>query len=244
MTSFERRVIGMIPADHGGIAVLIEAYLDESGTNEGDLAHVVAGYLIKPGQAECMASEWQGILDKYGLPFFHMTDCAHYEVCEPYRSLGREKCIALATELIELIHNHCLNGFAVCFPPRFYRPIPDKDIYGENFYDFSVGFAHLHIQRVLTEYGFTGRAAYFLEAGHRHQRQARAILDRLQEDEKWKKFNYAFFDKESATLLQAADILAWHCATHVRRKVQGLPIRKDLRALMEKVGHYILKKAE
>lgn len=218
-----------------GVVMLIEAVFDESGTGDKDLAHVLAGYVIKPDHGLEMSRRWKVILDRYGLEFFHMTDCAAYQRCEPYKSLGRDKCIMLATKLIKLIKKHCLCGFAICFNPRTYEIVPDKTVNTDNHYSFSINIAHLQIQEVLRTLQYEGALTYMLEAGHAKQKHARKVLDQLTSNSELTNnpFSFFFLRKTEANLLQAADILAWHCQSYIKGRVSNRAIRKDFLSLLE-----------
>jgi len=232
--SAERRLFEISARSAETFAVLIEAYMDESGTGSDDAVHCLAGYLVKPDQATAMSLEWQDVLDQHDLPFFHMTDCASYEVCEPYKSLGREKCIGLATNLIEIIKDYCFYGFAVCFSPKFYAVYEDPTYKTTDPYGFSVAFVNGVIQSGIEKIKYPGNVAYFFEAGHAHQRFGREVLDRLVgSNDKTNVSSYSFQKKQDAILLQAADILAWHCNTYIKRKMKGLPIRKDFQSMLQ-----------
>ena len=223
------------------VIVLIESYVDESGTDPDDLAHVLAGYIIKPDHGLKMAMKWKAVLRKYDIPYFHMTDCAHYTHCEPYKSLGREKCINLAAELIWLIKVHCMEGFALCFSPKHYMLYNDESVSTRNAYTHSVNMVHLHIRAVLTQRNLLGHEiSYTFEAGHRDRRHARAVLDKLVDDQQGKEeFAYSFQKKPDAVLLQAADILAWHCSTYIRRRTESKPLRKDFHSMLD-IPHRII----
>lgn len=56
--------------------VLIEAYFDESGTHDGSPVMVIGGFLIESEEARKLELAWKVMLDRYGIEFFHMTDCA------------------------------------------------------------------------------------------------------------------------------------------------------------------------
>lgn len=232
--SAEQRLLQSVPSE-SPILVLIEAYMDESGTGDNDVAHVLAGYLIKPNQGMEMSRKWRRVLDRYDLPFFHMTDCAAYEQCEPYKSLGREKCIKLATALIKLIKKHCSIGFAVCFSPRFYTLYAGPGSVPDNPYSFSVSTAHDFIQSYVSNAGLSGELSYIFEAGHAKQRHARAVLDVLEDraEANGTPFTSSFLRKMDAPLLQAADILAWHCQTYIKGRLEGRRVRADFRSLCE-----------
>jgi hypothetical protein len=54
-----------------------EAYMDESGTNDGELVLSVSGYVINSVRARQLETRWRVMLEKYNLPFFHMVECVH-----------------------------------------------------------------------------------------------------------------------------------------------------------------------
>lgn len=221
--------------------MLIEAYIDETGTNREDAAICLAAYLLKPDAGMAMQAKWEEVLAEYQLPFFHMTDCAHFEVCEPYKSLGRQRCIDLATELIGLIKGYCLRGTVVSFNPRHYIP-PANYEHGRNDpYSFAVSVLVYTIQAGLKYNRYNGDISFVLESGHASQKLARAALDKLSEEaeQAGRPFASTFQSKTQACLLQAADILAWHSQKHIKRTLAGEPIRKDFLALMH-VQHEML----
>lgn len=193
----------------------IEAYIDESGTGDRDLVHCLAGYVIKPNHGVEMARRWQFILDRYNLAFFHMADCAAFQHCEPYKNLGKIKCIALATELIKLIKKHCSHGFAVCFSPSYYAVYQERGLSSLERYSFSVKVIFDQIRVFVGDVEGGRSINYTFEAGHRHQQKAQKILGLLvsQDVERGSIFEYSFKRKQDSILLQAADILAWHCNT-------------------------------
>jgi hypothetical protein len=220
--------------------VLIEAYIDESGTGDSDPVYCLAGYLLRPGHHVEMSRKWKRELDRYELNYFHMTDCANFQHCEPYKTLGRAKCTTLATSLIGIIKQHCLQGFAVCFSPRFYTPYKDQNIQSQNPYAYSVTIVQYEVQRLIKQIGHKGSVNYIFEAGHSNQKQARLVLDKLHDDAKKEEFVFgsSFQNKLEAPLLQSADILAWHCQKYVKRKMNGQIVRADFRSLL-RLPHHI-----
>ena len=170
-----------------------------------------------------------------------MTDCAAYQRCEPYKTLGRDKSIMLATALIKLIKKYCLRGFAICFSPKHYTVFNEPSLQTNNPYTFSVGMIHSQIQGFLRGAGSAGDISYVFEAGHRHQKQARSVLDRLSEhaEQTGEVFSYSFQRKKDATLLQAADILAWHCNTYINGRIMDRKVRRDFIEIL-KVPHSIM----
>ena len=56
---------------------MMEAYFDESGTHRDSPLMCVTGYIIDADQCRRFQTEWDEVLSKYGVPYFHMSDCAH-----------------------------------------------------------------------------------------------------------------------------------------------------------------------
>jgi hypothetical protein len=56
---------------------MLNAYFDESGTHAGSPVFVVAGLVASPRQWIALTRDWQRVLGKHGLQWFHTVDCAH-----------------------------------------------------------------------------------------------------------------------------------------------------------------------
>jgi hypothetical protein len=54
---------------------MFKAYIDESGIHGGSPMFVLAGYLAPTREWDRFTRSWQTILQKYGIPAFHATDC-------------------------------------------------------------------------------------------------------------------------------------------------------------------------
>ena len=59
------------------VAALMHVYIDESGTHDGARVMGLAGYIFEANQAARFSRDWQKSLQKIGIPFAHMTDCAN-----------------------------------------------------------------------------------------------------------------------------------------------------------------------
>jgi hypothetical protein len=96
---------------YGGMALMLHAYFDESGTHYGSPRMCVAGYLIDSIQAKKMNDDWGDIQRRYGFGKFHMQECAH-RVGE-FKDIPKEDCVSIAKSLIELIKLRVEVGIAV-----------------------------------------------------------------------------------------------------------------------------------
>jgi hypothetical protein len=77
---------------------------------------------------------------------------------------------------------------------------------------------------------------YFFEAGHKLQKEASRAMDDISKNARLRtayRYNgHSFVDKKGVRPVQAADILAWHLSTQLRRVAEGkMSVRADFREL-------------
>ena len=88
----------------GGSTLMLEAYLDESGTHGGSPVMCVAGYLIGSAQCSRFQVNWDEFIGRFGLDYFHMAECAHGtgafanvsphdrdQICRRHKDLGGDR---------------------------------------------------------------------------------------------------------------------------------------------------------
>lgn len=217
---------------------MIEAYFDESGTHATARYLVVAGYVFESENAIVLTRAWQEMLDKYGLPYFHMSGCAPDPGFPPFDKLTKAERIAAATEAINLIKKHLTRGIAISVQLDQFRHIPRFNQF-ETPYTFACWQALMGVRHWADETGYTGEIAYFFEGGHESQSEANRIITRISNDPILKPlYRYAshtFVCKHKAMLLQTADILAWQWWHQVDdREGKGIfKLRRDFASLAE-----------
>jgi hypothetical protein len=90
---------------------MLTLYCDASGGSDQP-AMMVAGYVSTIGAWESFDTNWRLALAKYGLPYFHMKEFAHFhgpfEGWEAKEGTRRN----LLSDLARIIHNHVLFGIA------------------------------------------------------------------------------------------------------------------------------------
>jgi hypothetical protein len=221
------------------LVTLLEAYFDESGSHDGSPILCVAGYLFEKDRCQQLDLEWKAVLDRFSLPYFHMVDCAHGN--DPFDKLSMSERIECEKEMIALIRKYALFGFAMAvvekeydevFPPHSPRPYKSA-------YTYCCWTALAVIHEWIVRNLFSGKIAYFFEAGHKHAPEANAIMNVIfnhpgMRDE-YRYSAHAFVPKETVRPVQTADILAWQHATDVK-KIQGgdkKKRRKDFEALID-----------
>ena len=108
---------------------MVEAYFDESGTHDGSPVLCMGGFVTESEAAKRLNGDWEEMLSKYNLPFFHMTDCANgMDVYEP---LGKQGRMDVATQAIHLVCKHMTNGRMVSiYPTEFDTYAPDHEQLG------------------------------------------------------------------------------------------------------------------
>lgn len=232
--------------------VQLEAYIDESGTSDGEPVLAVAGYVLYEGLARAMEVGWKSMLKRYALPYFHMVDCAHG--AGHYSSLSRDQRIAVATNAIELIKAYTYGGFCALMPShRFVSSAEFKSTYST-----CVGHCLRQMcaaidndRALLATLGTEVKLSLFLEGGHRHCSEARVVAKRAASasmNMPALPTRIASIDvggKDSHVLLQAADVLAWQCAKYVKNKLGGSRrTRADFSSLVQAphwFGYYAMR---
>jgi hypothetical protein len=209
---------------------MVEAYFDESGTDEGSPVLCVAGYIIEKNEAVAMDSEWGSVLEQFNLPYFRMSSCAHG--ARPFGNIDKEARIEVEKAMIAIIKRRVSYGIAVTVEPRIFEAIMPRSPEIGSAYTFC---AHTCLTGVVSwaeETKYSGGIAYFFESGHRSQSEANEIMNRLFnipiQRARHRYVSHTFADKKLMRPLQAADILAWQWFTDHKRRMGGaVGPRKD-----------------
>ncbi|TIT18717.1 MAG: DUF3800 domain-containing protein [Mesorhizobium sp.] len=212
--------------------VLRYVYLDESGTHDRSPALAMAGYVFEKEQAQRFSRDWNKDLKRFGLPFAHMTDCAtgngHYE------GLSLEDRIKSEKALIAHTRHRSSFGVAVAVDYIRYKELFGRGRYDHDAYTFCLMGCVIAVHYWAQAAGYRGRFAYVFEAGHAAQSEANVVMKGIRGSRFGDSyFSHTFVDKEDAPPLQAADMLAWQYAHHLKRRGEGFEEkRKDFVALM------------
>ncbi len=230
----------------GHLVALVEAYFDESGSHAGSPVLAVAGYVFEKSQAMKLAEEWSAILNRYEIPYFRMVDCAHGN--GPFASLSRGDRILIAANMIGLIHRRAFIGFANSVDVQaYYDLVPPNMRVAGSAYSFCVRNILDQIGGTFRRINFTGKSAYFFEAGHESRAEADRVIDALFINPliglvyNHGYVGHSFILKREAPPVQAADMLAWQWASDVKKhQTDGRPRRKDCASLMQAgfIGHH------
>ena len=109
--------------------LVAESYFDETNTHKGRHRLCVGGYVFLREGAEEQAHRWSAMLSKWGLPHFHMVDCAHR--AEAFACLSEHECDLAAREAIQIIKDTASAGVCVTVLESDYLEImPKLTFYG------------------------------------------------------------------------------------------------------------------
>jgi hypothetical protein len=211
-----------------GCALRVEAHFDESGTDAKELT--LAGYLFEAERIDLFSVEWNALLSKYDLPYFHMVDCAPGN--PPFHKLGKTDRTKLQMQL-QLIKRYSINGI-VCNIPNI------NDNIGKSYLEGVRGAVRLALEWA-DKVSFAGNIAYLFEAGATGQGLADGHFQQIATDPAssaaHRYAGHAFLPKAGNPGVQAADLLAWQYHNFTKKRAKAGLARLDLRALLRHPHH-------
>lgn len=233
----------MMDAMGAGCAMeLAEFYLDESEAGAGRW-FCVAGWMFAREGREALHEEWSELLRENGLPYFHMSDCAH--AIRAFKPFGHAGCDKLQRRFFEVLKKHALVGFCATYDMNLVNLCPTAiDREGKRFhvtpYTLCCYWAFLLAKHWGDYNSYTGKIAYFYEAGHASESQANRMMGEVFSNPKLREiFRYsghAFVDKRASCAVQTADILAWLWSKSIKDRAIGkTQPRADLVALLDAI---------
>lgn len=236
MSIFPRLVDILLPS--GGYALpLVETYFDESGTHQGSKVLCLAGYVVESEAGKRLSDDWALMLERYGLPFFHMVDCVHGR--PPFDGLTRKEQDEAERSAIRIMRTHINQCFVVSLMPEvFDRYVPASPLIGSP-YSVCIHACLGAAQAWADINAYRGDIAYFFESGHQSQSEANRIMTKIFSvpalRDKQRYVAHTFADKRKVFPLQAADIIAWLWNNECKRKMDTSrpQRRRDLNALMQ-----------
>jgi len=222
----------------------LEAYFDESMTNEALPLTSVSGYLFEPQEYLAFEEGMKALLHKKELSYFRMSECLHLtEQFAKYAKNSDEPRI-IETEVIRLTRKHALMGVGGVVSEAMYnliRPAGHEDLCGA--YAFLCQWCLAEIGKWCDRNSFNGDIAYFFEAGCTDQIEANRIMNNvsLVPDlmRQYRFHSHSFVRKGKLRGIEAADMLTWFIRRQgedEENKRRGRPSRverrKDFQALI------------
>lgn len=207
-------------------------FMDESGTHQESVALAVAGYVFSPADADNFSISWGRKLREFGLPHAHMTDCANG--FGHYRDMSKEERVNVQNCLIRAIHDHAEFGCSTSLAYHRYRQLFGGSRFDHDAYTTALAMNVVSVNKWAESNGMRDKFVFVFEAGHAAQSEADRVMAAIVNSPFGARYeSHEFKDKSEAMPLQAADMLAWHAAHHIKRREEGHPNkRKDFVALL------------
>lgn len=174
------------------------------------------------------------MLDRYKLPYFRMSSCAHGNGA--FKHLSKPERDQVARHAIGLIGKYACDGYGVSFPEGMLKQTSmQQDFSGMGDYEWSCWVIMAFVRSWVKAHNWPGGVRYFFEDGHQSKGRADQLLLLIRRDERLRQAYYyeghEFVTKESYAATQAADMLAWHIGKDLKRRLSQQPSRKDFLAL-------------
>lgn len=174
------------------------------------------------------------MLARYGLPYFHMSECNANEGI--FEHLTEKECDACAREAIRIARNYPTHGHAMIVDQSAYRMILEEEGFDCDPYSFLAWGQFIHVNRWVHQNRPDEKITLSFESGYSTQKRAGELLQAALGDY-WGGKNHVlhcdFIKKEDSEPAQAGDLLAWHVRKGFENERKGKPIRRDTLALIE-----------
>jgi hypothetical protein len=237
----------------GGKAVVLKAYMDESGTHDGAAVLAVSAYVAKGSEWQNWTKKWNAA--KYPIKIFHANQCQALKGEFEGWDVGRRD--ALVENLLRVIPSHLMIGIVVAIQMDDFTAAlkgrPDLlEVFG-NPYQACFGWTLGTILEMADHHGSTQRIEFIQEKNDYTKYCLEAFAyAKEHHNHKDRRISLRFGDKAADPPLQAADILAYEGGKFLRdpessrrRAWRALdPEKKRLRALRygkDNMSHLITK---
>jgi hypothetical protein len=161
----------------GWFVTFAEVYIDESGSHDDSPILAVGGYLFEKNAAVEFDSAWKQALERWELPYFRMSACAHQKY--PFNDKSKDECIEIERSLILLTRDKSPYGFVITVNEQEYNLLGPQHQDIGSAYSFCLRQCLTAVRAWVRQTAFTGKIAYFFEAGHRDQGEAGRIMERV-----------------------------------------------------------------
>ena len=206
---------------------MLAAYFDESGTHSKSPIIAIAGYISNDEQWAKFNEEWQTLLDRYSLEYFHMNQFENRQ--GQFRGMSEHERHALLDSLITFIGIRARSGIAAAFDLSAYNELVAEgyeEIIGPP-YALCASLCIVGTQRWAVKHSYQEPIAFLFERGARHSGLFHKAYNKALKNSKisanYRLGTLAFPDKREALPLQAADILAYEVWKYACVELSGEP---------------------
>ncbi|WP_348755715.1 DUF3800 domain-containing protein [uncultured Aquincola sp.] len=206
--------------------MLAEAYFDESGTNDDSRNLCLGGYVFEGASIAAFEDDWQEMLRRYELQYFHMREFNQQRGKGVYGHLSTPARQAALGEAIGIIERHALCGFAFSVEKTAFDDIAAGSPWSKQ-YAFLANQAFYGIEETFKHHG-PGSVNYVFEQGAHGWGNAAKVFQEAKAipalKDKYRLGELRQEPKSGAIHLQAADLLVWSTLRERRRVDRGEPL--------------------
>lgn len=231
-------LVQALAPNRNDIVVLVHSYFDESETSD---SLCVAGYVFRKPAVRKFETEWRRMLHAFGLPYFRMSACNSN--APPFHNLTKDQCIDAQIRAVHIISRHASFGFSAVIRPQDFFEIVGREGFVLSPYELLAWNCIIAVKAWCDRTHNVSGVSYFFEAGFQDQGKANEMMNELfvvpALRQEYKYRPHAFVDKSLSMPSQAADMLAWSKAKHIKRIQSGATTRRaDFNALLEGTVHH------
>lgn len=228
------RLLDVVVPLGGWAMAFAECYLDETETTGHRPVFSVAGVIFKKESAIEQAEAWKLMLGRWGLPFFHMTDCANGNgVFKEFSNHDRDK---IAREAIGIIRDTVSAYVYVTIEISAFEKELEIIRYLGGPYEWCAISIFPSVAGWCEKNSDVSEVHYFFEDGAYGKANASYRISEMLSDpthrSECKYAGLSFVEKQKSPGVQAADVVAWHSGKDAKRAFAGEPRRKDFEALI------------
>jgi hypothetical protein len=207
--------------------LVLQAFIDESGTNPSDDVFVLAGFISTPEKWEELSSAWHGLMRDWEIRYFHMADFESRH--GQFSNWDEESRRVRLQSLLTLIQDYAVASVSVALPEANFREVygdkanPDlKYLIAGRQLLWEVSFFDQNGERLEVHNAETERYSYVFESGARGAGKLQTLFRAFYNNPLYRLLfrldSFTFGAKEEHRPLQSADILAYEGFRHWSRQ--------------------------
>ena len=214
--------------------VMLDAYVDESGTHDSSAVVAVAAYMSTPDRWLRFEADWKVALAEKGLDVFHMNRFSNR--AKPFDSWSAKERDTFLNRLIEIINANVIMSAGILIPrTRFNNLLSSRVRAHYGIYGVAIDFLIMDIARGLEPTEKDVWITYILEDGAVGKGEITGVITPILSDPKQRRElrlkALRFESKKHLLPLQAADILVYELYKHHNRTGGRVNMRYPLSEL-------------
>ena len=214
---------------------ILTIYCDDSGTDHGNRAAVVAGYIGQVKQWEKLEKEWINLMKDFGVTLMRRSDLESFK--GEYAEWNEERRTTFVKRAHLLIRAHTKIPIGSAVIKEDFNTIlhtNTREQFG-GVYGWCIQDCIAAVRTWCAKHHYVEPIQWVFEAGTDGYGQVQKMFEELSERKEWQIAGWSFQNKEIVPL-QCADILAYEMFKQVENQIvdRGIhrPMRRSLRDLV------------